>query len=452
MIKINESKIKYFRDRTKKNLELMIFQILQYDGKKSNLNIILKMIFTNGSIKELEEVLQKKIINFIKNDNIFSKEEISYLLKETNHDLFLYFITGNLINNEDLINELLILNKERQNKLFKIILNNPEIDGLKKIFLKNEAIKKLNPEIATVIKDSDKDLTGLAKLEQEIKPCKIIYKNTFNYILMIKKIMDINLLNSSSGSAFLDCCEDINQDGEVISSNYLKKYNSLFISSFSNDISFKNRSILKLHSEIDSNMLFYENIVSSQYYKEITKNLSIGNNYIAMTNSILFMENFLRKELKRQTGIDQKYKNKKQKDEEYLINDFCKKNKINDEIKSKYIEELKEKNVKNFNANSSLFKELLSYSKERNLITEEEYVGLNFLLLNDKNEGLNLRNNIFHAFKTEADYEGLEHIFSFVSIYILGIIMNYCLKKGGCCFDLKVFKIKKDSRVLIERV
>lgn len=161
------------------------------------------------------------------------------------------------------------------------------------------------------------------------------------------------------------------------------------------------------------------------YLKNIINLKSKGQHYHSFKESILFLELVLRNKLNEIGSNVNEYKRREKEENikymeninEWLSEDLGMNQKeikeINEDLKEDY-----DFNNTNFTENTLLLNDLINKSKKEKILLQEQSEGLKFLLLSDKGQGLNLRNQIFHGLKNKESLR-MDSLFKEEDIYKL---------------------------------
>lgn len=166
-----------------------------------------------------------------------------------------------------------------------------------------------------------------------------------------------------------------------------------------------------------------------EHFEKIDFYIANNNYYLGLKEAILFLEGSLRDKIFEENLNVIDIKTKEIEDEFYKFKYFLNKKKyiFNETLfNNELLENLNRiKNQEIIYQNLSL-KDILIILKENSKINEENYIFLNYILLNDNNDGFDLRNKIFHGFFNFTDFiniynnkEIAERIMLFFIFYII---------------------------------
>lgn len=344
---------------------------------------------------------------------------------------------------------------KRQLMFFYVIQNTGSSSYLKKMKLFQKISIKFNGVLAQNIQDYINNL----QLNLSKNCDKVIWDDSNMQVIEEKSLLKrVNIICNS-----LDCdlgeininkdnknnknkiqITSVNESGikSDFYSSFQKKcvldYYSIFLNA-----NFKNKDLKEL-KELRS--IF--NIEECYFYDKVLILMEKNLIYDALKESILFLEYFLRKMMPEAGEIKVKYdkslitdkKNKfisflnyiKNNQESWDENDIL----LDTLYLKKEFSNFIDNNSEDIKKKSYLFHDLLMIASENLLITKSNKVFLQYVLLNDNHEGLNLRNEIFHALKNEYHYyvievkENMDMIFNLIIFYILSLIINSRSVKG----------------------
>lgn len=352
-------------------------------------------------------------------------------------------------------------------KLFirKIIDNNAITYEIINIFNETEYDnKKIKLFIFNEVKRKQRDM------ELEIDQIKIINNDLrHNYCLQQHLIFKYKL-KEKSWSDFFEKCHDIKIDHlyieDFLNITFMlnmktRRKRKDALKSFYNDYDLKNDLLLKDVTMFKMNYLFdifeenYKNIDFFEFIKNECKNIKYlnfiknicklknqKNYYASFKESILFLEYFLRSELKKENININIYKRKEKEDAKKEIDEFTKWLQLNSDKKPSEIKKIKEDlleneffNETNTTENTILLNELVNESGKNNLISEDGVDVLKYLLLSDEGQGLNLRNLIFHGlsnekFLMESNFFKNKKSFEFLTLIVIYQIFKIIIKRG----------------------
>lgn len=456
-IKIPSGKNKYYllKNRLRKNDNL---------SENQKINLITKffiMMNNNHEIKFLDEndinyfidmikkentlthILTKEIKNFITED--FYDEKYRYLkdilykyIIETYYtigDISIFSVPDEIKKHKKGKNLI-----KRQHTFFIIVKNFGMYQGLKRRLF-NQMVKSFDKSIANYIKEYIDSYEGINKNNEPVLVGDIKIDKNFNMIQTIDYIYkDIDKYISD----FRVKDESSTKDNSIIHLNF----DNITINSKSRI--FKERllyhySLLLSNSIVDNKYLeikVYEDFFDNEGLYFLNNILFFIENkkyYHALKEVIIFFEYSLRNNLEKNKIPINIYKYNKEDQEksfinfiEYIKEDNEKRKKYAniDSLKNEYFNFMRNEEYGNISLNSLTLKDLIDVSVNNDYLTKNESFFIKFLLLNDKGEGENFRNNILHGIKNEYFYyncqnkEDSNKVFIFSTFYILYVILK----------------------------
>lgn len=443
-------------DNLKKALKNM--NILSNDEKI----VLIKFFFIIINTKKIKHLDENNINDFIvmlqKNQNLLITEEIEKFINEDSYDdedIYLkdiiykyiietYYSIGN-IGIFKVPEEFKRTKKgkkliKRQHMFFNVIKNFGMYQGPKRKLFACMA-KEFDTSIANDIKkyiNSYKSineynapiLTGNIKMDKNLNLIKII---EFIYNSIDKKIEDFKL--ESKSGVVDDSIIFFNLDNIEVNKN----------SKILKDCLLYEHALLLVNSMTDNKYLeirIYENRFDKAdcyFFKNITYFIEHKMYYNAFKETIIFFEFALRNNLEINNIPINNYKYNKEEQEDSFNNfvrhiknnDFKNKKYLNiNSLRDDYFDFIRNEEKGNISLNSIMLNNLIDLSVTNNYLTRNESFFIKYLLLNDKGEGQNFRNEICHGIKNEYFYyviqnkEDSDKIFILSTFYILYLILK----------------------------
>lgn len=378
---------------------------------------------------KIKEDFENRVLNIIK-----ETQNSGYKIDQIYSKLFnsIHFIDKIFVKISNIKNKALKLEIQNEFKEHFLLSNNSSISKLvilnkmKKHF-EDEVLK----ELSINIKESD-----FEQLSFKFEIQKINYEDDFSMALFIieltNSVIKKEVLNRENRLS--DCFFSINEKSQEI--NILNKNLKDIILSLNASILYtncKNKNFKNFNIVIKKNNLYSECFL--EYYQNINNFLIDNDFFMALKESILFFEFYIRTNSRTDNAVKKEAikieKNKKELSNIEMIKML---KELKGDIGNKYINEYKEKKEKELldikpNIDKMSIETLLNAMNKSKKITNEELEIFNYLLLNNRNEGLNFRNKIFHSLILESD---LEHefgefrnqLFFFITIYLTVFILK----------------------------
>lgn len=376
---------------------ISILSILRqfYNNLNENKNIINETLITltNNSINLIQNQEDEDFcINLIKKDN-FNEIE-----KDFFHNIY-NIITKKIFSNK-FINTVFCKNKtknfeDRKYIFFNLYLSHAsnEITKLHILaqlipFFKNFDIDKIN------YKFNGNNLESKITFEEEFP--KITYDKEEDFFLIIHKMIKKNIIILKNHKTNINTL-NYNEEGQKITDkqilkNFILIYSSiLFGENYNNNFSF---------NEIFNCYKYQEHFKKIDFYSKSEKF------HLALKESIIFLESSFRDKIFEENLNIKNFKINNYRIETENLKSFLKEKYIDfnniffEETVNKHIEEI-EKQEDNYQKLS--LKEILIILNNNNKISEEDFIFLNYILLNDNNEGMDLRNKLLHGFGNKDD-------------------------------------------------
>lgn len=329
---------------------------------------------------------------------------------------------------------------KRQHTFFIIVKNLGMFQGLKRRLFNNMA-KEFDKSIANYIKEytdlcesmnknNDPILVGDIKIDKNlnmIQTIDYIYKGIDKYISDFRVKEESGTKNDSR--IYLNL-ENLTINGESrIFKEHLLYYYSLLLS---------NSTVYSQYLEIKMYEDFFDN-ESLYFFKNILFFVENKKYYHALREVVLFFEYSLRNNLEINKTPINSYKYNKE-DQEKSFSNFIenikedsnkiKKYKNIDSLKNEYFHFMRNEEDGNTSLNSLTLKNLIDVSVNNDYLTNNESFFIKFLLLNNKGEGENFRNDILHGIKNEYFYYNCQNkddskkIFLLTFFYIFYVILK----------------------------
>lgn len=329
---------------------------------------------------------------------------------------------------------------KRQHTFFIIIKNFGMYQGLKRRLF-NQMVKEFDKSIANYIKEyidsyeiinknNEPVLVGDIKIDKNfnmIQTVDYIYKDIDKYISDFR-VKDESSTKEDSRIHLNFDNVSINGESRIFKERLLYYYSLLL----SNSIDDSKYLEIKMYEDFFDNEGFYfiNNILFFIEHKKY---------YHAFKEVIIFFEYSLRNNLEKNKTPINSYKYNKEDQEksfskfiEYIKEDNKKRKKYAniDSLKNEYFHFMRNEEDGNISLNSLTLKNLIDVSVNNDYLTKNESFFIKFLLLNDKGEGENFRNDILHGIKNEYFYyncqnkEDSEKIFLLTFFYIFYVILK----------------------------
>lgn len=388
-------------------------------------------------------ILSEEIENFINED--FYDEKYRYL-KDILYKYIIetYYTTGD-ISIFSVPDEIKKHKKgknliKRQHTFFIIVKNFGMYQGLKrKLF--NNMVKFFDKSIANYIKEYIDSYEGINKSNEPVLVGNIKIDKNFNMMQTIdyiykdidKYISDFRMKDESGtkddSRIYLNFDNvTINGESRIFKERLLYHY-SLLLSNSAVDSQYLE---IKMYEDFFDNdgLYFFNNIL---FFLENKKY------YHALKEVIIFFEYSLRNNLEINKTPINSYKYNKEEQEksfsefiERIKEDNKKRKKYAniDSLKNEYFHFMRNEEDGNILLNSLTLKNLIDVSVNNDYLTKNESFFIKFLLLNDKGEGENFRNDILHGIKNEYFYyncqnkEDSEKIFLLTFFYIFYVVLK----------------------------
>lgn len=329
---------------------------------------------------------------------------------------------------------------ERQHMFFNVIKNFAMFQGLKRKMF-GQMTKEFDNSIANNIKkyldsylsineDNTPILIGDEKMDTNLN---LIQMLDFIHNKIDKEIENFRLTGKPNiiydRFVFFNADNvEVNGESQIFKNQLLYYHALLFTNSATNSKYLEIRSYENKFNETD----YY-------YFKNIVHFIDHRMYYHAFKETILFFEFSLRNNLEINNTPINNYKYNKEEQEDsfnnfviHIKNDESKNKKylnINS-LREDYFDFMKNEEKGNMSLNSIVLKNLIDVSVTNNYLTKNESFFIKYLLLNDKGEGENFRNEICHGIKNEHFYyviqnkEDSNKIFILSTFYILYVILK----------------------------
>lgn len=423
----------------------------------------LELIVKNrNNVFKLNENQFKKIIEkfFFTNKDSKSFFKILYESSDSSYNMDLLY--NNLLDSQEYIEDIFIFtshikSKEKREKIqnlfikFFLIKNN---NSILNIDISNKMKKhfdsKVLKDLVVTINQNDFELFHF---EQEIP--KINCNEDFLLPIFIvdnmncgfkEFVLDRQLHMADLSKSYNEKSQEINIINKNIKDMTIAIYSSILYLNCKN----KNTDSFKNLIKINNDSLYSRSFL--EYYENINLFLKENNYFMAVKEAILFFEFNLRVFSKERTDVYKEIiniikKEQREKDLDILRIIEQKRNKKFADYEMTLYNDKIDKKFENFeiNIDKVSFETLLDAMVNTGKISDPESEIIKYILLNNKNEGLNFRNKIFHSLISELNIkkelgDWTNHLLFFIVLYLVVSTLKMNSLKNGEEFNYVIRK------------